>query len=336
MRIAVDAMGGDRAPEVVIEGALAAARNSDNEIVLVGPEREVREHLSRAGVETTVEVVDAPQVIEPHEQVTSAIRKKRDSSIGIATRLQRDGVVDAFVSAGSTGAVMAFSLLTLGRLGGVNRPAIAALFPTRKGFSLVLDVGANSDCKPLNLLQFALMGSIYTSHILRRDNPTVGLLSMGQESRKGNELTQAAYELLDAAPLHFIGNLEGGDILKGDADVVVTDGFVGNAVLKFGESIIELVGDTIRSFVQESFKTRLGMLLAQDSFRGFMRRMSYEEYGGAPLLGINGATIICHGRSTARALENAITTSSSFVRTGVNQRIQTELAQLTRGMYGQP
>jgi glycerol-3-phosphate acyltransferase PlsX len=225
---------------------------------------------------------------------------------------------------------MAFSLLTLGRLKGVNRPAVAAFFPTKKGFSLVLDVGANSDCKALNLLQFALMGSIYLSYTFDKEKPEVALLSMGEEDTKGNDLTLAAHDLLKSTEMiNFVGNIEGSRILDGVADVVICDGFVGNAILKFGESIVEYVSEAIKESVNSGLKAKLGALMLRSSFQKLVGRMSYEEYGGAPLLGIDGVSFICHGKSKAKAIRSALHSTCDYVERRVNEHIREQLRELS-------
>ena len=329
-RVAVDAMGGDRGPETVVQGLVDALSTREFEALLVGDEAVVGPALESHGKHERIELVHAPQVVGAHEAPSAALRRKRHSSIGIGLGLQKEMRADAFVSAGNTGAIMAFSLVTLGRLKGVSRPAVAAFFPTKRGFSLVLDVGANSDCKAVNLLQFALMGSIYLSYSFKKERPGVALLSMGEEDTKGNDLTLAAYDLLRSTDLlNFVGTIEGSRILDGVADVVVCDGFVGNAVLKFGESIVEYVSDTIRESVDSGLKARLGALLLKSCFQNLVRRMSYEEYGGAPLLGIDGVSFICHGKSKARAIRSAVLSTCDYVEAKVNEHIREQLTQLS-------
>ena len=330
-RIALDAMGGDKAPDTIVQGLAEAIRDRQFSAFLVGDEKKIGKSLERHGLHGSVELVHTSEVVGPDESPSMAVRRRRDSSIGIGVRMQKEGKVDAFVSAGSTGAVMAFSLLTLGRLKGVNRPAIAAFFPTKVGFSLVLDVGANSNCKPLNLLQFAVMGSIYLSYSFQKESPRVALLSMGEEDSKGNDLTLATHELLKSAdPINFVGNIEASRILDGVADVIVCDGFVGNAVLKFGESIIDYVTQSIKESVREGLKAKLGALMLRSSFKKTMKRMNYEEYGGAPLLGIDGAVFACHGKSTSRAIRSALISTCDYVEGRVNEHIREELTMLAR------
>lgn len=328
-RIAVDAMGGDRGPETVVQGLREAVKDRQFQAFLVGDERVVGPSVERLGVGPSVQLVHAPEVIGPDDAPSTAVRKKHNSSIGVGIRMQKEGKVDAFVSAGNTGAVMAFSLLTLRRLKGVNRPAIAAFFPTREGFSLVLDVGANSDCKPVNLLQFAVMGSIYLSYSFSKDRPRVALLSMGEEDSKGNDLTLAAHDLLKSTEsINFVGNIEGSRILDGVADVVVCDGFVGNAILKFGESIVEYVSQSIKESVTGGLRAKFGAMMLKPCFHKLVKRMSYEEYGGAPLLGIDGVSFVCHGKSKPRAIRSAIISTCNYVERRVNEHIREQLALL--------
>lgn len=328
-RIAVDAMGGDRGAETIVQGLMDALKTRDFEAILVGDEKILRPVLEQHDAGVVVQVVHASQTIDSHEAPSAALRKKPNSSISTGLRLQKDGQADAFVSAGNTGAVMAFSLLNLRRLKGVNRPAVAAFFPTKEGFSLVLDVGANSDCRPLNLLQFALMGSIYLSYSYGKENPRVALLSMGEEDTKGNDLTLATHEMLRAAKMiNFVGNIEGSRILDGVADVVVCDGFVGNAILKFGESIVEYVSESLKESVSAGLRAKIGALMLKPSFQRLVKRMSYEEYGGAPLLGIDGVSFICHGKSKARAIRSALISTCDYVEERVNEHIREQLMEL--------
>jgi len=296
------------------------------ETVLLGDSAAIDGALEKArGAGLSVSAVEAHDVVEMHESPAAAIRKKKNSAIAVGMRMQKAGEVSAFVSAGNTGAIMAYALTTLGRLRGVLRPAIAALLPSETGFTLLLDVGANSDCKPTHLSQFALMGDIYMKSVLNLERPRVGLLSIGEERSKGNELTLKAHELIRASGVEFVGNIEGREIMMGGVDVVVCDGFVGNVILKFGESIIDIFARSIREMAERDVRSRLGSLLLAPGFRGLRRRLDYEEYGGAPLLGVDGVVIICHGTSTAKAIRNAIGVAERFVAQGVNQRIKREL-----------
>lgn len=328
MQIAVDAMGGDQAPDIIIRGAVMATEvvGENVEILLVGDEAQVWERLSGYSYrDGSISVVHAPEVIGMNEPPAYALRKKKGSSIAVATRLQREGRVDALVSAGNTGAVMAASILELGRLEGVRRPAIASVFPSARGRCVVLDVGANAECKPIHLLQFGIMGSIYTQCVFGLDNPTVGLLNIGEESSKGNELTLEAHRLLAESTLNFIGNVEGRDIFKGTADVVVCDGFVGNIILKFAESIIDMLMTALKEKVLTDFRGKFGAFLLRPAFEEFRKELDYQEYGGAPLLGIDGVCIICHGGSSAKAIMNAIKVAERMVCSQVNKHIKSQL-----------
>jgi glycerol-3-phosphate acyltransferase PlsX len=321
MRIALDAMGGDRAPVGIVDGAVEAVRDAKGrvEVALVGRRETIEKHLSESNLTIdSLEIVDASQVIGMSESPATAIRRKRDSSIAVAMKLQREGAVEAVVSAGNTGAVVASSLLSLGRLPGIDRPAIAIFVPTRNGGTVLLDGGANADCNPYNLLQFAFMGSVYAETILGREAPRIGLLSIGEESTKGNELTRGAHELLARSDLNFVGNVEGRDIFIGSVDVVVTDGFVGNVLLKFTESIIYYINSLIKEEVVKSSMAKIGAAMMKPVFKSLRRTLDYAEYGGAPLLGINGVTIICHGGSSTIAIKNAILAAERFVASGIN------------------
>jgi len=322
-------MGGDYAPQSVIEGAFLAFKenNDDFRITLVGEKGKIEKELSRLNLQNSfLSIENATEYVGMEEHPTEVIKKK-NSSIVIGTRLQKDKKVDAFISSGDTGAVMATSFLTLGRLEGVNRPAIATCLPTEKGVVVFLDVGANAECKAINLYQFGVMGSIYASYILKKESPKVGLLSIGEESTKGNELVLEAYKLLEKGPVNFIGNVEGTDVLKGTCDVVVTDGFVGNIVLKFAESFDGFLTSLIHKRVKQSLLFRLGAFLLKISIRDLRKVLDYAEYGGAPLLGVNGVCIICHGKSSSKAIKNAIKVGVDMVKEKVNELIQERLSK---------
>jgi glycerol-3-phosphate acyltransferase PlsX len=329
MNIAVDAMGGDKAPYVNVMGAIEALQQSpDLHVFLTGREEEIKNCLSQLNDhQEGVTIVHAPQVVEPHEKPSEVFRKKKESSIAIGLRLLKEKKVDGFVSAGNTGAVVAFSIFTLGRLPGVSRPALATFFPTESACTLVLDVGATSDTKAINLFQFGIMGSLYFEKTIGKKNPTVGLLSIGEESTKGKEITYEAYSLLEKSKLNFIGNVEGNDILKGKADVIVADGFVGNAILKFGESMVRLIVDSIRSAVKSKFRYKMGGILLRPAIRGLFHKMNYEAYGGAALLGVNGMTIVSHGRSSSRAIANAILIAQKNAAENINTIISDKLKE---------
>ncbi|MCH8125372.1 phosphate acyltransferase PlsX [candidate division KSB1 bacterium] len=332
MKIAVDAMGGDFAPEATVDGAIQAARVSRGkyEIILVGDEHKIRKELSRFSIKNlSISIYHASEVIEMEESPTKALKQKKDASMVVASNLLKKGMADAVVSAGNTGAFMATSLLTLGRLPGVLRPGLGSFIPNEEGVCVVIDVGANSDCKPINMLQFATMGSIYMKYIFDIQNPKVGLLSIGEEESKGNELVRAAHKLLKSSSLNFIGNMEGRDILKGTAEVVVCDGFVGNIVLKFAESIIGMFTRTLKKSVGRNIPANLGAILMKPAFRKLSQLMDYQEYGGVPLLGLNGICIVCHGRSTPKAIRNAIREARKMFTLNLNKKLQDALGENT-------
>jgi glycerol-3-phosphate acyltransferase PlsX len=332
VRIALDAMGGDHAPLAPVAGAVRAARAWGYEIQLVGREADVRTALRQqgdlTGVEHLVQIVHAPEVIEMGEHPASAVRSKRHSSMAVGVDLVKTGAADCFVSAGNTGGVLATALLGLRRIGGVTseRPALAAQLPTLKGVTILLDVGANVDVKPEWLAQFALMGSIYAEIVLGRPRPSVATLSNGEEENKGNALLTEAIPLIRALPINYVGNVEGKDVTSGAVDVVVVDGFAGNIFLKGAEGVVATMTELIR---QELTRNPLRMALAaglRPAFRSIRRRLSYEEYGGVPLLGVNGVCIVAHGRSTAYAMQNAIRAGATCVEQRLIERIRERLA----------
>jgi len=317
-------MGGDRGPDIVARAAVKVARaHPDSTILLVGDEQAVQKVLARSGDRpSNVGVVHASEVVGMHEAPANAIRKKKDSSIAVATQMLKDGKADALVSAGNTGAVVAGSLVKLGRLHGVSRPAIATFYPSNKGWVVLLDIGANSDCVPKNLVQFGVMGSVFSQYLLGVGDPRVGLLNIGEESSKGSELVKQAYPLMAASTVNFVGNVEGRDVFAHAADVVVCDGFVGNVVLKFSESILSFVTGRLRKEVDKSTRAKVGAFLMRKVFRSFRASMDYAEVGGAPLLGVNGVVIITHGKSSVRAMENAIIMAQRFVKYDINGHIE--------------
>jgi phosphate acyltransferase len=329
-KIAVDAMGGDHAPEVEIEGAIQAAAQFGISIVLVGQEDRIQPFLEKHDTASLhIEVIHATEVITMDESAATAARKKKDSSIRVAARLMRDGTVAGVVSAGNTGAVMATVKMVLGTLPVVDRPALSTVLPTQKAKpAILLDVGANVDCKPHHLEQFAVMGDIYSRAIFGIRRPRVGLLSIGEEDSKGNELTKEAFKSLKHAPINFIGNVEGRDIFKGEIDVIVCDGFTGNVALKLSEGLIETFATMLRQELEKTIAAKVGYILAERAFRAFRRRLDYSEYGGAPLLGMKGITIVCHGRSNANAIKNAIRVAHDFCKHNVNHIIETEFNKL--------
>ncbi|MFQ6014200.1 MAG: phosphate acyltransferase PlsX [Anaerolineae bacterium] len=319
MKVVLDAMGGDHAPEVVVQGAIQAAQDYGSEIILVGPKDRVRAELSKGSAQgLPLSVVHASQVVEMKEHPAAATKEKKDSSIVVGMRLVKEGKAAAFVSAGNTGAVMAGALFYLGRLKGIKRPGLAAIYPTSRGPCLILDVGANTDCKPEYLHQFAIMGSIYMEKVLGIANPRVGLLSNGEEETKGNRLVLQTHQLLKRTPsLNFIGNVEGKDVPAGMADVVVCDGFDGNVVIKLSEGLAKSLMEIIKEEIKRNPLAIVGALLARPAFKAVEKRLDYAEFGGAPLLGVNGVVIIGHGRSNAKAIKNAVRTAEAAVEGGM-------------------
>lgn len=326
IRIALDAMGGDRAPHPEILGAVEAYRRFGVHTVLVGDEPKLRDELRRLGGEVDgISVVHAPEVVTMDDPPMTPIRKKRKSSMRLAAELVKAGEAHGLVSAGNTGAVMATAKLVIGGIEVVERPALATWIPHPKGITLLLDVGANSDCKPNHLLQFAIMGTIYASQVTGQENPRVGLLSIGEEEIKGNDLTKEVFKLLQQSDLNFTGNVEGHGLFRGEADVIVTDGFTGNVVLKTGESVYEFIAGTLSTGFRKNLMTKLGYLLSTGVFKDLKGKMDYAEYGGALLLGVKAVTIICHGRSQPRAIMNALRLARDFCLAGLNQRIAEQI-----------
>jgi glycerol-3-phosphate acyltransferase PlsX len=325
VRIAVDAMGGDRGPEIIATGAISAAEAYPDslEIILVGDENVLGPIVSKhrkSGIR--ISVVHASQVIEMSESPSNAVRRKKDASILVAARLQKEGKAEAMVSAGNTGAVIASCLLTIGRLPGISRPAITTFMPNMNRGAVVLDVGANSECTPRNLLQFAIMGTVFAEHQLEITNPRVGLLNIGEERSKGSGVVRESYKLIENEDINFVGNVEGRDVFSGNVDVVVCDGFVGNVVLKFSESIIFFVSHMLKQEIGKSLVARLGAAMMRGAFNTLRSKMDYAEYGGALLLGVNGVTLIAHGKSSKRAIKNAILEARKFVKLGINEKIE--------------
>jgi glycerol-3-phosphate acyltransferase PlsX len=329
-RIAVDAMGGDHAPREIVRGALLAAAESPVDIILVGREEVVREQLRELGAPANarIEIVDAREVVEMEDTALAPLRRKRNSSVRICANLVGEGKADAMVSAGHTGAAMTSAYKVLGTIEGVSRPALAAIVPSMKGHTVLLDVGANVDTKPSQLREFAVMGHFYAQMIFGHEAPRVGLLSIGEEEGKGNELTKETFRVLKETGLNFMGNAEGRDIYNGNADVIVCDGFIGNVVLKASEALGEFVSRTMREELTKSLKRKAGALLAKGAFDGLKKRMDYSEYGGAPLLGVRGGCIVCHGRSSAKAIKNAIHVAREFALNRIDQKIQKSVADL--------
>jgi glycerol-3-phosphate acyltransferase PlsX len=322
--VCVDAMGGDFAPARIVEGSILALNElaSPPRIALVGNQGAIVDELHRAGVsEDRFEIVHAPEAVGMGEKAANSVRRKKNSSLAVASRMMKNGEADALVSAGNTGAVVSTALLGLGRVEGVSRPAIASVVPTPHGHVVILDVGATTDAKPEYLVQFAIMGMLYAESCLHIEQPRVGLLNIGEEPGKGNELARATYDALSEAPVRFVGNVEGGDVVKDIADVIVCDGFVGNIVLKFAESLVEALAHMFRDSIRNDVRAKVGAVLARPAVRRTFRKLDYAEYGGAPLLGVRGGCIICHGRSSAVAIKNAIRVAAEFVEADINGKI---------------
>ncbi|HLK33381.1 MAG TPA: phosphate acyltransferase PlsX [Terriglobales bacterium] len=329
--IAVDAMGSDRAPKPEIEGAILAARQHHVHILLVGKEDLLQNELAHhpQAARLPIEVVHASEAITMEDKAAQALRAKRDSSMRVGLRLVHEGRAAGFVTAGNTGAAMATAKIILGTLPGVDRPALAAVFPTAAGTAAILvDVGANVDCKPYNLEQFAIMGEIYFRSIFGTRRPRVGLLSIGEEETKGNDLTRQAYQLLKQLPINFVGNVEGRDLYNGQVDVIVCDGFVGNVALKISEGVVELVREALKDSLRATITRQVGFLLSRKAFVEFKKRVDYTEYGGAPLLGVKGVCIVSHGSSNANAIKNAVRVASEFAEHKINATIEQELSRL--------
>jgi phosphate acyltransferase len=329
--IALDAMGSDRAPKPEIEGAIQAARHHGVHVILVGPEEMLRAELSRysAAAGLPIQIVHASEVITMDDKAVQAVRAKRDSTMRVGLRLVREGRALGFVTAGNTGAAMAAAKMVLGAIPGVDRPALAAVFPTAIGTAAeLLDVGANVDCKAHNLEQFAVMGEIYYRSMFGTRRPRVGLLSIGEEETKGNELTREAFQLLKRLPINFVGNVEGRDLYNGEVDVIVADGFVGNVALKISEGVAHLVRNTLKETLRATITRQVGYLLSRSAFSDFKKRLDHTEYGGAPLLGIKGVCFITHGSSNANAIKNALRVSAEFAERSINSEIEKELAKV--------
>jgi phosphate acyltransferase len=321
-------MGGDHAPARIVDGALAAARHLGIGVDLVGRTEAVRAELARHedAEGCDVRVIEAPDCVEMAESPAQALRRKPRASIRVAAELVARGEAAALVSAGHTGATVVAAHGAFGMLPGVDRPALAPSVPTRDGSAVLIDAGATIECKPAYLLQFGVMGSVYARTWLGIERPRVGLLSIGEEATKGNDLTREAHRLLKASPLHFIGNVEPRDIFSGQADVIVCDGFTGNVALKLSEGLVEMVEDLLGEELQSTFSSQMGYLLSRRAFRRFRKRVDYSEYGGAPLVGVAGLCIVGHGRSSAKAVRNAVAMASRLAGTSVLGRIEQEIA----------
>lgn len=332
MKIIVDAMGGDYAPDVVVEGAVLASRKYATEIVLVGDQEKIQSLLKKYKYnEGKIFVYPSQEVIEMHESAATSIRRKRKSSIVVGINLVKEGHGDAFFSAGNTGAVVCGATLGLGLLPGIERPGISLITPTLKGMSLTIDVGANIDAKPIELFQYGLMADAYFRYILDKPNPKIGLLNIGEEESKGTDVVKETRELFEKSGLNFIGNVEGKDLFSGKSDIIVCDGFVGNVALKVTESVVETMQAFLKKHLLKSnLLGKLGLLFLKPSFTRFKKELDYSEYGGAPLLGVNGVVIIGHGRSNANAIKNAIRVASEEVERRFNEKILEAISKTSR------
>jgi len=334
MRIAVDAMGGDFGPKVTVQGAVRASEDCNIEVILVGVEELIKKEFDKLqSSRAKVKIINAPDAIGMGESLFS-FRKKQRSSIRIGTELVREKSADAFVSTGNTAAVVYISKKILGALKGVDKPALALLVPNLRGLTLLIDVGANANCRPHHLQQFAIMGRIFMENVLGLRNPRVGLMSIGEEETKGNELTREVFERLQASPLNFIGNVEGKDIYSGRADIIVSDGFTGNVALKVSEGVVEALFSMVRSEVMKNLLSRIGFFLMKRNLKKLYKKVDYSEYGGAHLLGLNGVCIIGHGRSSPKAVKNAVRMAKNFVLSRVQEKIQDEIANMTEAIDG--
>jgi glycerol-3-phosphate acyltransferase PlsX len=323
MTIAVDAMGGDHAPRAVVEGAVAAALELGLDTLLVGRRRELESELTRlAYAGSRIGIVEADEVVEFDEPAITPMRKKRRASVRVAAECVRDGRAKGMFTAGHTGAAMVVAKMVMGVLEGIERPALAAVLPGLGRKRVLLDVGANVSCRPRHYLEFALMGHFYAQEALGIARPKIGLMSVGEEEGKGTEMTREVFGLLKSSGLQFVGNVEGRDVYGGDVDVIVTDGFTGNVILKVSESLAHLVEEALKQEITRSLQASMGFLLSKDAFRAFKKRLDYSEYGGAPLLGVKGACLIGHGRSTPKAVRNAIRAAHDFAAHGIPEKIR--------------
>lgn len=333
MKIGVDAMGGDRAPAVAVDGAVRAARDLGLEITLIGQQGAVEAELERHDITgSKIAVHHASQVIEMDEHPAAAVRAKKDSSMVVGMEMVKRREIDAFCTAGNSGGALAAALLRLGRLKGIRRPALSTVFPstTSQGYCFLLDIGANADCKPEYLLQFAIMGSVYAERVLGVPNPRVAIVSNGEEEGKGNQLVQETVPLLKASTLNFVGNVEGKDINLGHADVIVTDGFTGNVIIKLAQGVSKFLLGLLKTELTSSNVSKVGAMLARPAFDTVRQRLDYREYGGAPLLGVDGAVIVGHGRSDALAIRNGIRLAAQTVENGVQEAIKQGISRYQR------
>ena len=327
MKIVVDAMGGDHAPEAVVEGAVLAAREYNTKIILTGLKERIQAELDKHDPDHTlpIEIVHAEQIVEMHDIPGKALRSKKKSSMKVGLDLVKQGVGAAFLSAGNTGAVLAYSTVILRPVKGVDRPAIAIQLPTSKGISILLDAGANVDCKTNQLFQFGIMGHVFAEYILEKENPSVGLLSIGEEDGKGNEIVKETFQMLKNSHINFIGNLEGKEVYRGNADVIVCDGFTGNVALKISESLAEMIGSSLKLMFQSNWLSKLGYLLLKPKLVEFKKKVDHSETGGAPLLGVNGVVIIAHGSSSPKAIKNAINRAQELSEKNIIEHIKQDI-----------
>lgn len=327
MKIAVDAMGGDHAPEMVVRGALEAASELGMDITLVGHRDAISNELGENQERAPIGVHHCEEVVHMDEKPLKAIRRKKDSSISVAFDLIKRGEVDAVVSAGNSGATLAAGILKLGKVEGVERPALAGIFPAEKSNVILIDVGANVDCRPVHLFQFGIMAHAFATSCLGMDDPKIGLLSIGEEGGKGNEQVRLAHDLFKASPLNFVGNVEGRDIFTGEIQIIVCDGFVGNVALKLSEGMAEAITKMLKEEMMGSFAGKAGLLFGHGPFQRVRKKLDYEEYGGAPILGINGIGIVCHGSSSARAIKSAVRMAASYVKKNIHERLTVQMAE---------
>lgn len=329
MRIAVDAMGGDLAPQEIVLGSLLANKKYGIPVTLVGRSESIYPYISSENNLKGFQIMDAPEVVGMAESPTEAFKNKKKSSLKIALELVKEKEALSLVSAGNSGAILAFAVMTLGLIKGIDRPALAAPLPTLQNFAVVIDVGANVDCKPKNLLQFAIMGQYYAQLLLNIKNPKIGLISIGEEEGKGNLLVKETHNLLKKSDLNYIGNVEGRDIFIGKCDVAICDGFIGNVILKTAEGVGELIALSLKKEISSSLKASMGFLLSKGAFKNFYKKIDYSEYGGAPLLGVKGGCFICHGRSKAKAICNAIRVAYHFSEEKIVEKIQEHMKEFS-------
>jgi len=328
MRIVIDAMGSDNSPRIEVEGALQAVQEFGHELILVGDEKRIADEIAKHGKKPEEIIIKhASEIIGMHDPAAVSVRRKRDASIVVGLELVKKGEADAFVSAGNTGAVVCAATLSLRMLPGIERPGIAIVIPSLIGNSLIMDVGANITCKPIHLLQYGIMADAYSRYILKKENPTVGLLNVGEEEGKGTDFIKETHTLLTESRLNFTGNVEGRDIYRGTTDIVLCEGFVGNVILKVSESVIDTIVRLLKKEIKSNLIATIGAaLLSATAFNAMKKKMDYSEYGGAPLLGVDGRVIICHGSSSAKAIKNAVRVAAESIKLDVNKHIIEELA----------